>query len=75
MEQSLSQRYPGSKQLFFGHLGDGNLHLSTGPHEASILEEVEHVVYQAVAELGGSISAEHGIGRIKKPFCITVAMK
>lgn len=68
MEQSLSQRYPGSKQLFFGHLGDGNLHLSTGPHEASTLEEVEHVVYQAVAELGGSISAEHGIGRIKKPF-------
>lgn len=68
MECELALRYPKSKQLFFGHLGDGNLHLSTGPHDESCLEEVENAVYQAVAELGGSISAEHGIGRIKKPF-------
>lgn len=68
MQQDLSQRYPKSHQLFFGHLGDGNLHLSTGPHPIDELDQVEELVYQAVHAVGGSISAEHGIGSIKKPF-------
>ncbi|GAB2913234.1 FAD-binding oxidoreductase [Paralcaligenes ginsengisoli] len=64
----LSQAYPNAKNLFFGHLGDGNLHLSTGPHVEADLLIVEELVYAEVERVGGSISAEHGIGRIKKPF-------
>lgn len=64
----LTQAWPQAHNLLFGHLGDGNLHLSTGPHAQSNLYEVESMVYQEVERVGGSISAEHGIGRIKKPF-------
>lgn len=67
-QQALASRWPQARQLLFGHLGDGNLHLSTGPYAPGDLAAVESVVYQAVEQVGGSISAEHGIGRIKKPF-------
>jgi len=65
----LQAAYPQASHLFFGHLGDGNLHIVSGPHasEADQLA-VDNIVYELVAEVGGSISAEHGIGRIKKPF-------
>jgi FAD/FMN-containing dehydrogenase len=56
----------------FGHLGDGNLHYNVFPqagrtraeHE-SIREPVKRLVHDLVDELGGSVSAEHGIGRLK----------
>ena len=51
----------------FGHVGDGNLHYNVGPHE--LLEKrdaVNRIVYQAVERLGGSISAEHGLGQLKR---------
>jgi len=67
-QQALAARWPHARRLLFGHLGDGNLHLSTGPYETDELAAVESVVYQEVERVGGSISAEHGIGRIKKPF-------
>ncbi len=64
----LSQAYPHARNLLFGHLGDGNLHLSTGPHVPGDLLAIEELVYGEVERVAGSISAEHGIGRIKKPF-------
>ncbi|MHA3902239.1 FAD-binding oxidoreductase [Castellaniella sp. WN] len=67
-QQALAARWPAARQLLFGHLGDGNLHLSTGPYTPDDLMAVESLVYQEVERAGGSISAEHGIGRIKKPF-------
>ncbi|MDM8356135.1 FAD-binding oxidoreductase [Pandoraea communis] len=65
----LETAFPAASHLFFGHLGDGNLHIVTGPHvsEADQLR-ADEIVYRLVEEVGGSISAEHGIGRIKKPF-------
>ena len=55
-------------QIFcFGHVGDGNLHYNIGP--AALVaqrEAVNRVVYDAVARLGGSISAEHGLGQLKR---------
>ncbi|RAR53288.1 FAD/FMN-containing dehydrogenase [Paraburkholderia unamae] len=65
----LQAAFPSTSHLFFGHLGDGNLHIVSGPHasEADQLK-VDEIVYRLVEEVGGSISAEHGIGRIKKPF-------
>ncbi len=56
----------------FGHLGDGNLHYNVFPppggrradHENQ-REEIKHCVHDLVHDLGGSVSAEHGIGRLK----------
>ncbi|CAJ0789400.1 putative FAD-linked oxidoreductase [Ralstonia psammae] len=65
----LTQRFPEQRHLFFGHIGDGNLHVLSGPHMTDEnLHCVEDIVYTAVREVGGSISAEHGIGVIKKAF-------
>ena len=69
----LVQQLPGVRMVNFGHLGDGNLHYNVQcplnsdaavflqAHEA----QVNHWVYEAVKSFGGSISAEHGIGRLK----------
>lgn len=71
---ALSGRWPGQRSLRFGHLGDGNLHLSTDARSLGGLgfdeaeQAVEAIVYALVAQAGGSISAEHGIGLHKKPF-------
>jgi FAD/FMN-containing dehydrogenase len=69
----LAAQLPGVRMVNFGHLGDGNLHYNVQcplyadaaaflqAHEA----QVNHCVYEAVKSFGGSISAEHGIGRLK----------
>jgi FAD/FMN-containing dehydrogenase len=56
---------PGRTCHHFGHLGDGNVHLNVlGPVSADLDGEI----YGLVAAHGGSISAEHGIGRLKRPW-------
>jgi D-lactate dehydrogenase (cytochrome) len=64
---------PGARPLPFGHLGDGNIHYNVtqpvGVDKAAYLErwhDVNAVVFEVVAKHGGSISAEHGIGVIKR---------
>ncbi|MBM3504801.1 MAG: FAD-binding oxidoreductase [Alphaproteobacteria bacterium] len=64
---------PGVRPLPFGHLGDGNVHLNfsqpLGGDTAAFMaewERVNHLVHDIVHELGGSISAEHGLGRLKR---------
>lgn len=64
---------PGCRPLPFGHLGDGNIHFNisqpVGADKAAFLarwDEVNEAVHALVTSLGGSISAEHGIGRLKK---------
>lgn len=58
---------PGSTLVLFGHFGDGNLHANiVGPPPED--EVVDEAVFRLVADLGGSISAEHGIGRAKAPW-------
>lgn len=65
----LEAEWPDVTHLFFGHLGDGNLHIVTGPHpDPAQRHKVDTIIYELVRDIGGSISAEHGIGRIKKPF-------
>jgi FAD/FMN-containing dehydrogenase len=56
---------PGAVTLLFGHVGDGNVHVNVvGPPADD--EGVDDVVLGLVVERGGSISAEHGIGTVKK---------
>ncbi|WP_419915427.1 FAD-binding oxidoreductase [Candidatus Poriferisodalis sp.] len=57
---------PDAQPLLFGHLGDGNVHVNVlGPDGAEPSDAVDSAVLRYVAELGGSISAEHGIGTAK----------
>ena len=71
---ALTQRWPGHQTVRFGHLGDGNLHLTTDARSIQGLtteqatQAVEKLIYGLVAERGGSISAEHGIGLHKKTY-------
>ncbi len=64
---------PGIRVFAFGHVGDGNVHFNLnwpeGADREAFLarwEEFNRVVHDLVAEMGGSISAEHGIGRLKR---------
>jgi D-lactate dehydrogenase (cytochrome) len=64
---------PGSRPVPFGHLGDGNIHYNVsqpvGADSAAFLarwHEVNEVVFDIVLRMGGSISAEHGIGVLKR---------
>lgn len=62
-------RWPGHHSLFFGHVGDSNLHISTDGRSIGGQEaQIEALVYEQVAAFGGSVSAEHGIGLHKKPY-------
>ena len=63
----LIARYPEVRIYAFGHVGDGNIHFNIGP-ERLVAERpaVNRIVYDTVAELGGSISAEHGLGQLKR---------
>ncbi len=65
--KALRQAFPQSHLYCFGHVGDGNLHYNVGPESLLARREaVNRIVYDAVARLGGSISAEHGLGQLKR---------
>jgi FAD/FMN-containing dehydrogenase len=66
---ALQSHWPEIRTIFFGHIADGNIHLSTKVEQEPQPDyEVEEVVYQTVGKRKGSISAEHGIGTKKIPF-------
>ncbi len=72
-EPQLQAAFPGCQLVCFGHLGDGNLHFNVAPPLGVANEDFLHsqeavnrVVHDAVAAFGGSISAEHGIGALKR---------
>jgi FAD/FMN-containing dehydrogenase len=76
--QTLPQRFPGVQILCFGHLGDGNLHFNLchvdPAQNAAFLarqDEVNRVVFDLAAWLGGTISAEHGIGQLRRALLPT----
>lgn len=70
----VESHFPGTKGLAFGHLGDGNVHFhvlapkgaTPGEWEDTIGKRVSAMVYEMVTDWGGSISAEHGIGQVKR---------
>lgn len=71
----LGQAYPQYEVVWFGHIGDGNLHINVlkpadvdGAEFVAHCEQVTRLLAQALQEHGGSISAEHGIGLVKKPY-------
>ncbi|TWI11952.1 FAD-binding oxidoreductase [Aerolutibacter ruishenii] len=71
----LAQQYPQFEVVWFGHIGDGNLHINvlkpdTMENDAFVAqcEQVTTLLAGALERHGGSISAEHGIGLVKKPY-------
>lgn len=66
----LSKCGDGSRMAVFGHIGDGNLHIIASPSSWSpeSHHQIEELVYQPLAGLHGSVSAEHGIGLDKKEW-------
>jgi FAD/FMN-containing dehydrogenase len=60
--------WPGGSIAFLGHVGDGNLHIAIGAGGPDDRAAVEACVYEPLRPLGGSVSAEHGIGLEKKAW-------
>lgn len=75
IEKIVNENYPDFEICWFGHIGDGNLHLNIlKPADLSKDEffakcqQVNKYVFDTVAKYDGSISAEHGVGMTKKPY-------
>ncbi len=75
LKQLFSSRYADWQICVFGHLADGNLHINTMKPESMSVEDfraramlADHEVFELVRRFGGSISAEHGIGLVKRPY-------
>ena len=69
---ALASGVSGCDSVYYGHIGDGNLHLVSWvpglPVDQQPKEEMDQIVYGLVREMGGSVSAEHGIGTLKKKW-------
>ena len=70
---ALAVASPGARVVCFGHLGDGNLHFNVSPpegvpHDRFLASQnlINGIVHDVVARFGGSISAEHGLGQLKR---------
>lgn len=70
----VEREMPGTRLSFYGHVGDGNIHFNLMVPEGAdqlaftrlVEEGMAHAVYEAAIALGGSFSAEYGIGRFKR---------
>ncbi|WP_417330884.1 FAD-binding oxidoreductase [Halomonas cupida] len=72
-ERLVAELSPDAEVIAYGHVGDGNLHFNVLPptgldddDKLALLHDIEEQLFELVTEFDGSISAEHGIGRIKQ---------
>ncbi len=75
LDAFFAARYPGWEIALFGHIGDGNLHVNVMKPDTMTREEffakthaADHDIFRLVKKHAGSISAEHGIGLLKKEY-------
>lgn len=70
VEKRLRAQWPDAILGLFGHIGDGNVHIiiHVGPDTADHHLHIDEIIYGLIRELGGAVSAEHGIGLMKKQF-------
>lgn len=71
LHAAVEAQFPDARTLCYGHVGDGNLHVvvnvpSAGRHQPH--DAMDAIVYPLAGRFGGTISAEHGIGTLKKPW-------
>ncbi len=70
-KQAITARFRNVRALFYGHAGDGNLHIALDipdSGDSQLIHDVETCIYDKVREMRGSISAEHGIGTLKRDY-------
>jgi FAD/FMN-containing dehydrogenase len=72
-DAALTDAFPGVRIVCFGHIGDGNLHYNQSRSDVldnekflAVAPAVDRIVHDLARELGGTISAEHGIGQLKR---------
>lgn len=75
LDRLVKSRYPDFEVVWLGHFGDGNLHMNIlKPEDMTVeafeaaCERVNPALFELTRQYGGSISAEHGIGILKKPY-------
>lgn len=75
VDDFVAETYPGFEIVWFGHIGDGNLHLNIlkpkDMDKDAFFDKCHHVsdkVFAITEQYGGSVSAEHGVGMVKKDF-------
>jgi FAD/FMN-containing dehydrogenase len=75
LQSTLQERYPDFRVFLFGHVGDGNVHINIMKPDdwdterfIATCHETDEVLFALIRDFDGSISAEHGIGLLKKPF-------
>ncbi|MED6301937.1 MAG: FAD-binding oxidoreductase [Pseudomonadota bacterium] len=75
VDEVVHKNYPDWEVVWYGHIGDGNLHLNILKPEDLQIEEfkarcsvVSTDIFDAIKTLGGSVSAEHGVGTLKAPY-------
>jgi FAD/FMN-containing dehydrogenase len=67
-DKRLQESFPSTRILTFGHIGDSNIHyIATAEHKED-KEKIYKIIYELAGEHDGSVSAEHGIGKIKRPY-------
>jgi FAD/FMN-containing dehydrogenase len=68
--KALGERWPGSHNSFYGHVGDSNVHICVSVEYApgEDMHAVDDIVYGVLKDYSGSISAEHGIGTLKRSY-------
>ncbi|MFT5349559.1 MAG: FAD/FMN-containing dehydrogenase [Planctomycetota bacterium] len=67
-DKRLEDAFPSVQILVFGHLGDSNLHYIARTGRKEDKEKIYNIIYELTGEHNGSISAEHGIGKIKRSY-------
>ncbi len=70
MKANLDRAFPGHRMVIFGHLGDSNIHLivETKSEDEEVMHQIERLVYEPLQKYKGTVSAEHGVGLLKKDF-------
>jgi glycolate oxidase subunit GlcD len=77
MSATLQREHPSFEVVWFGHVGDGNLHINIlKPNDLTSVQfvqkckKVDEIMFKMIERFEGSISAEHGVGLVKKPFLL-----
>ena len=67
-EVRLKEKYSDFNIMYFGHIGDNNLHAFAYTGRAADVKPINHDIMHLIGEFGGAITAEHGVGILKKKY-------
>jgi FAD/FMN-containing dehydrogenase len=68
LERRLKAKYPGISVLLFGHIGDNNMHICAYTGREEDKTKISHDIMQLIGEYSGAITAEHGVGVLKRDY-------